>query len=92
MNPNFDLAKAEQVMRATHAEVRNLRQRMGLSQAELAELMGVTEYTVWRWEHGGNRASGRKDEGKNRIGLPETKLLRKIYEERVGVSRKHGAA
>lgn len=29
-----------------------LRERMGLSQQELAEAIGVRYPTVWRWEHG----------------------------------------
>jgi len=37
---------------ATPDEVRALREQMGMTQEELAREMGVTEFTVWRWENG----------------------------------------
>jgi len=82
----FDPVKAADMLPCTHIEVRQMRMRMGLSQAELGELLGVKEYTVWRWEHDGDKSSGAKGEGKNRIPLPMSKLLRRVYAERVGVS------
>ena len=36
---------------ASPLEVKLLRQRLGMSQAELADELGVTEYSVWRWEN-----------------------------------------
>ena len=36
----------------TGATLRKLRKAAGLSVAELAEEIGVDEYTVWRWEAG----------------------------------------
>lgn len=81
----FDPVKAADMLPCTHTEVRQMRLRMGLNQAELAELLGVKEYTVWRWEHDGDKTSGSKDEGKNRIPLPASKLLRRLYVEKVGV-------
>lgn len=35
----------------TSSEVRTLRERMGMTQKELAEALGVTEFAVWRWEN-----------------------------------------
>lgn len=34
----------------TGKEVQRLRKRLGLSQAELAQRMGVSRVSVWRWE------------------------------------------
>ncbi|HEV8632834.1 MAG TPA: helix-turn-helix domain-containing protein [Chloroflexota bacterium] len=39
----------------TPAEVRAARRALGLSQKALAEQLGVTETTVWRWEHPSGR-------------------------------------
>lgn len=36
----------------TGEDIRRWRLARGLSQAELAELLGVAENTVWRWETG----------------------------------------
>lgn len=33
-------------------DVRTIRQRLGMTQAELAEWLGVRMNAVWRWEHG----------------------------------------
>src|SRR6266516_164441 len=35
--------------------VREVRERLGLGQAELARELGVTPVTVWRWEHARTR-------------------------------------
>lgn len=37
--------------RVTAGVVRNLRKRLGLSQAELATLLGVSAPSVYQWEH-----------------------------------------
>jgi len=58
---------------ATPDEVRALREQMGMTQEELAREMGVTEFTVWRWEN-----------GKRPITETKTALLRRIAKERVG--------
>lgn len=34
------------------ADLTYLRRCQGLSMAELARVLGVTEMSVWRWEHG----------------------------------------
>ena len=36
----------------TETEIRGLRKRMGLTQQQLADLLGVTFVTVSRWENG----------------------------------------
>ncbi len=33
-------------------ELKNLRKSLGLTQVELAELLGVEKTSVWRWEKG----------------------------------------
>ncbi|MFO1046399.1 MAG: helix-turn-helix domain-containing protein [Geminicoccaceae bacterium] len=43
--------------RLSGAEMRYLRQELGLSQAALARLLGATERTVARWETGHNKPS-----------------------------------
>ena len=35
-------------------EVRQIRNRLGLSQADFGRLMGVTQSTVYKWETGGH--------------------------------------
>lgn len=61
---------------ASPAEVLSKREAMGLSQAELAAEMGVTEFSVWRWES-----------GKRSITVAHTTLLRLIFEERARMGR-----
>lgn len=61
---------------ATSEEVRSLRQMMGITQEELAKEMGVTEFSVWRWEN-----------GKRPITEAHTKLLRLIADERLYAAR-----
>jgi transcriptional regulator with XRE-family HTH domain len=36
----------------TGKDIKRERENLGLSQAALAQLVGVTEHTVWRWEAG----------------------------------------
>lgn len=62
------------VNRASPGEVRALRERLSLTQKELADMIGVSEYTVWRWENADdpNIKSARK------ISKSHTKLLRNI--------------
>lgn len=45
-------------------KVKELRERAGLTQEELAELMGVQRNTVWRWE---NKKAGLRGENIQRI-------------------------
>jgi len=42
----------------TGLELRMLREGAGLTRAKLAELVGVSEQTVWRWESGRVRVRG----------------------------------
>lgn len=37
---------------------RAIRQAAGLSMSEVAEALGVTESTIWRWEQGKHRPRG----------------------------------
>ena len=41
-------------------EFRTRRRVAGLTMARTAVLLGVTERTVWRWEHGVSRIDGLK--------------------------------
>jgi DNA-binding transcriptional regulator YiaG len=36
----------------TENDIKREREKLGLSQAALADLLGVAENTVWRWEVG----------------------------------------
>ena len=47
-------------------KVKELRERAGLTQEELAELMGVQRNTVWRWE---NKKAGLRGENIQRISM-----------------------
>lgn len=51
--------------RLSGEELKTIRLRLGMTQRELAEKIGVARNTVWRWEVG--RAS---------IGVPEAHLIR----------------
>jgi DNA-binding transcriptional regulator YiaG len=42
----------------TGLELRMLREGAGLTRAALAQLVGVSEQTVWRWESGRVRVRG----------------------------------
>ena len=44
------LEENKQILRG--AEIRSLRKRLGMTQEELAKLLGVTANTVARWERG----------------------------------------
>ncbi|SHF32375.1 helix-turn-helix domain-containing protein [Thermomonas hydrothermalis] len=55
---------------ATPEEVRIKRQQMGLLQRELADLLGVTEFSVYRWET-----------GKRSITPAHTQRLREVFAE-----------
>lgn len=39
-------------IRMTPEQLRTWREARGLSQQQVAELLGVTPFTVYRWEHG----------------------------------------
>lgn len=56
---------------ATADEVRSLRQQMKMTQQQLGNEMGVTEFTVWRWEN-----------NKRPMTTGMTILLRKLARER----------
>jgi len=55
------------ICRVSSGEVRALRDRMGLTQKELADMIGVSEYTVWRWE-----------QSRRNISRSHTKTLRRL--------------
>lgn len=61
----------EPLPQATPDEVRSLRHMMGLTQQQLAQELGVTEFSVWRWEN-----------NKRPITVAHTKLLRGLAEDR----------
>lgn len=44
----------------TPAQIRELRLAMGYKTHEFAELMGVTEDTVWRWQRGDRHPTYKK--------------------------------
>lgn len=73
-NQEYEVFEALSV--ATPDEVRSIRAQLGLTQVELARDMGVTEYSVWRWEN-----------GKRPITQAHTKLLRRIADEFPGRPR-----
>jgi HTH-type transcriptional regulator/antitoxin MqsA len=52
------------------AELLRLRKRLKLTQAQLAERLGVTTVAVWRWE------KGQKPGSRRRIPEPVARLLR----------------
>jgi len=66
----------------TGAEVRRVRQRLGLTQVQLAAKLGVTENTLARWERG---SVG--------IGEPVARLIRFVAssEPKPRGRTKHGA-
>ncbi|KKM64978.1 hypothetical protein LCGC14_1495880 [marine sediment metagenome] len=49
----------------TGEELKTLRQERGLSRARLADEVGVSEQTIWRWET-----------GRTGIGGPEERAIR----------------
>ena len=55
----------------TGRELRSIRQKLALTQAALAEAVGVTSNTVARWER-----------GEMAISEPAARLLEKLAEER----------
>lgn len=59
---------------ASPTEVQTIRQVLNMTQKELAAEMGVTEFTVWRWEA-----------GKRSITKASTNLLRSMYDAALGV-------
>lgn len=84
MKPFFDADQAATFLPLSKAEVRNMRNRMGMSQAELAVQLGVKEYTLWRWEHSGD-VRGKKSDGLDNIPLTASLLLRRVYAEHMGM-------
>ena len=44
-------------MKEAESDVRKLRKKLGLNQAEFAVKLGVAEFTVRRWESGGTKPS-----------------------------------
>jgi DNA-binding transcriptional regulator YiaG len=55
----------------TGRELRSIRQKLALTQAALAEAIGVTSNTIARWER-----------GEMAISEPAARLLEKLAEER----------
>ncbi len=47
----LETKKAERVVLPPRAERRQIRERAGLSQEELAGLVGCSQWTVLRWEY-----------------------------------------
>jgi DNA-binding transcriptional regulator YiaG len=60
----------------TGEELHSIRQKLSLTQAALAEAIGVTSNTVARWER-----------GEMAISEPAARLLEKLAEERKIASR-----
>ncbi len=48
-------AEAKDALRSFGKRLKWLRQRRGMSMAQLAEKVGVSKVTVWNWEHGNSR-------------------------------------
>ena len=44
--------------RASGARIREARTKVGLTQKEVSELLGVSAHAVWCWEAGKNKPSG----------------------------------
>ena len=51
-------------------EFKARRKAAGLTMAQVGSLLGVTERTVWRWEHGTSRIDGFKAEAIRRALVP----------------------
>ncbi len=76
------MKKSQRRKQLTQAEVRTLRLALGYSVAQLAEAVGVTRGTVYKWEAGIHRPSrlamtclgwvGRHD---RQVGLPLPEVL-----------------
>ncbi len=62
----------------TGRELRSIRQKLALTQAALAEAVGVTSNTMARWER-----------GEMAISEPAARLIEKIAEERKVVGRRN---
>lgn len=71
VTPDGDFPVFEPLPIATPDEVRSLRTQMKVTQEQLGRDMGVTEFTVWRWEN-----------GKRPMTQGMTILLRKLARER----------
>jgi DNA-binding transcriptional regulator YiaG len=70
-----------QKARITAKMIRGLRGKFGLSQAELALLLGVNSQTVYQWEHKEGRLSFRGDAKAAIIGLRKlrtTEIARRL--------------
>lgn len=89
MNKNTAFAtEADDLRHATPEEIRLLRKRMGMTQAELAAELGVNDYAVFRWE---NRLKAMDKERGTPAGEPmrtiseeHTRALRALASKRVG--------
>ena len=55
--------------RITAKMIRSIRRRLGLSQAEFAQLVGVGSVSVFKWEHRGGRLIFRGDSKANIVAV-----------------------
>lgn len=55
----------------TPAEVKSMREMMQMTQPDLGAALGVTEFTVWRWEN-----------GKRSVTEAQSAALRALYEKK----------
>lgn len=65
----------------TPAEVRAIREALGLTRREMVKLLNITESALYKWEAGTRPVSG-----------PGAELLRRIWEERREKKQQRAAA
>jgi DNA-binding transcriptional regulator YiaG len=61
------------MMLLTPKDIRNIRLTLGLTAAQFAKRLGVSEDCVWRWERGNRHPTYKKMEELNRLadGIPK---------------------
>lgn len=68
-------------------EILTIRGKFGLSQGDLARLLGVSVVSVWKWEHEKSNPGGKAKRGLNALkNMPEEEV-RKILTNQPVVSR-----